>query len=37
VVAGRMFCRTARLVPVLSAASIALLGVVMTFRGLLQI
>jgi nickel/cobalt transporter (NicO) family protein len=37
VVAGRMSGRTARLVPVLSAASIALLGVVLTFRGLLQI
>jgi nickel/cobalt exporter len=37
VVAGRMSGRGARLVPVLSAASIALLGVVLTFRGFLQI
>ena len=37
VVAGRMSGRTARLVPVLSAASIALLGLVLTFRGLGQI
>jgi nickel/cobalt transporter (NicO) family protein len=37
VVAGRMSGRTARLVSVLSAASIALLGVVLTFRGFLQI
>ena len=36
-VAGRMSGRTARLVPVLSAASIALLGLVLTFRGFLQI
>jgi len=33
VVAGRMSGRTARLVPVLSAASMALLGLVLTFRG----
>ena len=37
VVAGRMSGRTARLVPVLSAASIALLGLVLTFRGFVQI
>jgi ABC-type nickel/cobalt efflux system permease component RcnA len=37
VVAGRMSGRTARLVPVLSAASIALLGLVLTFRGFGQI
>jgi ABC-type nickel/cobalt efflux system permease component RcnA len=37
VVAGRMSGRTARLVPVLSAASISLLGIVLTFRGFLQI
>ena len=37
VVAGRMSSRTARLVPVLSAASIALLGLVLTFRGFGQI
>jgi nickel/cobalt transporter (NicO) family protein len=37
VVAGRMTGRTARLVPVLSAASIALLGLVLTFRGFVQI
>jgi ABC-type nickel/cobalt efflux system permease component RcnA len=37
VVAGRMSGRTARLVPVLSAASIALLGLVLTFRGFRQI
>ena len=36
-VAERMSGRTARLVPVLSAASIALLGVVLTFRGFLRI
>jgi ABC-type nickel/cobalt efflux system permease component RcnA len=36
-VAGRMSGRTARLVPVLSAASIALLGLVLTFRGFGQI
>jgi ABC-type nickel/cobalt efflux system permease component RcnA len=37
VVAGRMSGRTARLVPMLSAASIALLGLVLTFRGFGQI
>jgi ABC-type nickel/cobalt efflux system permease component RcnA len=37
VVADRMSGRTARLVPVLSAASIALLGLVLTFRGFVQI
>jgi nickel/cobalt transporter (NicO) family protein len=36
-VAGRMSGRTARLVPVLSAASIALLGLVLTCRGFAQI
>ena len=36
-VAGRMSGRTARLVPVLSAASIALLGLLLTFRGFGQI
>jgi ABC-type nickel/cobalt efflux system permease component RcnA len=36
-VAGRMSGRTARLVPVLSAASIALVGLVLTFRGFGQI
>ena len=36
-VAGRLSGRTARLVPVLSAASIALLGLVLTFRGFGQI
>jgi len=36
-VAGRMSGRAARLVPVLSAASIALLGMVLTLRGFLQI
>jgi nickel/cobalt transporter (NicO) family protein len=36
-VADRMSGRTARLVPVLSAASIALLGLVLTFRGFVQI
>jgi nickel/cobalt transporter (NicO) family protein len=36
-VAGRMSGRTARLVPVLSAASIVLLGMVLTLRGFLQI
>jgi nickel/cobalt exporter len=37
VVAGRMSGRSARLVPVLSAASIALLGFVLTLRGFTQI
>ena len=37
VVAGRMSGRAARLVPVLSAASIAMLGIVLTFRGFVQI
>jgi nickel/cobalt transporter (NicO) family protein len=37
VVAGRMSGRTARLVPVLSAASIALLGLVLTLRGFGQV
>jgi nickel/cobalt transporter (NicO) family protein len=37
VVAGRMSGRTTRLVPVLSAASISLLGLVLTFRGFGQI
>jgi nickel/cobalt transporter (NicO) family protein len=37
VVAGRMSGRTARLVPVFSAASIALLGLGLTLRGFLQI
>jgi nickel/cobalt transporter (NicO) family protein len=37
VVAGRLSGRTARLVPILSAASIALLGLVLTFRGFVQI
>jgi nickel/cobalt exporter len=37
VVAERMSVRTARLVPVLSAASIALLGLVLTFRGFGQV
>jgi nickel/cobalt transporter (NicO) family protein len=37
VVAGRMSGGPARLVPVLSAASIALLGLVLTFRGFAQI
>jgi ABC-type nickel/cobalt efflux system permease component RcnA len=37
VVARRISSGTARLVPVLSAASIALLGLVLTFRGFLQI
>ncbi|HEY3211770.1 MAG TPA: High-affinity nickel-transporter [Actinomycetota bacterium] len=37
VVAGRMSGRAARLIPVLSAASIALLGVVLTVRGFVQI
>jgi nickel/cobalt transporter (NicO) family protein len=37
VVAARMSGRTSRLVPVLSAASIALLGVVLMLRGFLQI
>jgi ABC-type nickel/cobalt efflux system permease component RcnA len=36
-VAGRMSGRTARLVPVLSAASIALAGLVLTLRGFVQI
>jgi nickel/cobalt transporter (NicO) family protein len=36
VVAGRMSGRTASLVPVLSAASIALLGLALTFRGFVQ-
>ena len=36
-VADRMSGRTARLVPVLSAASIALLGLVLAFRGFVQI
>jgi ABC-type nickel/cobalt efflux system permease component RcnA len=36
-VAGRMSGRTARLVPVVSAASIALFGVVLTLRGFVQI
>ena len=36
-VADRMSGRTARLVPVVSAASIALLGLVLTFRGFVQI
>jgi nickel/cobalt transporter (NicO) family protein len=37
VVAGRMSGRSARLVPVLSAASIALLGFALTLRGFTQI
>jgi hypothetical protein len=37
VVAGRMSGRSARLVPVLSAASIALLGFVLTLCGFTQI
>jgi ABC-type nickel/cobalt efflux system permease component RcnA len=37
VVAGRMSGRSARLVPALSAASIALLGFVLTLRGFTQI
>jgi ABC-type nickel/cobalt efflux system permease component RcnA len=36
-VAGRMSSRTARLVPVLSAASIALLGLALTLRGFTQL
>ena len=36
-VTRRVSGRTARLVPVLSAASIALLGMVLTFRGFGQI
>ena len=37
VVAGRMSGKTARVVPVLSAASIALLGLVLRFRGFVRI
>ena len=37
VVAGKMSGTTARVVPVFSAASIALLGLVLTFRGFVQI
>jgi len=37
VVAGKMSGKTARVVPVFSAASIALLGLVLTFRGFVQI
>jgi len=37
VVVRKMSGKTARVVPVLSAASIALLGLVLTFRGFVQI
>jgi hypothetical protein len=37
VVAGKMSGKTARVVPVFSAASIALLGLVLTLRGFVQI
>jgi ABC-type nickel/cobalt efflux system permease component RcnA len=37
VVAGRMSGKIARVVPVFSAASIALLGLLLTFRGFIRI